>query len=165
MNIYWMVRFQSFPSFHHTVAQINLLPLPSDHPMSRSKSVPSVLISGKVLVFRSPGSPASPILACWGGITRDVGDSGDLMPPLPLPGHPTSSQVIPDWRGLQRSCLDWRRVPFAPPTPTPYVHPISPKVTQGHPSRGPRHARFSRGGVEAGAPNAHGFRVLGRKTG
>jgi hypothetical protein len=26
------------------------------------------------------GSPASPLLARWGGITRDDGDPGDLLP-------------------------------------------------------------------------------------
>jgi hypothetical protein len=39
------------------------------------------VISGEVLIFRSrrrPGSPESPLLAFWGGITRDLGDFGDL---------------------------------------------------------------------------------------
>jgi hypothetical protein len=31
-------------------------------------------------------------------MTGDVGDSGDLPLPSPLPVHPTPSQVIPDWR-------------------------------------------------------------------
>jgi hypothetical protein len=36
-------------------------------------------------------------------MTRDVGDSGDRAAPLPLPlpVHPTSSQMIPDWRRFQ----------------------------------------------------------------
>ena len=42
---------------------------------------------------------------------------------------------------------------FGGGTPTPYVHPISPKVTQ---SRGPRHARFSRDGVEDTQESAEG---------
>jgi hypothetical protein len=31
-------------------------------------------------------------------ISRDHGDDGDSGDPYPLPGHPTSSQVIPEWR-------------------------------------------------------------------
>jgi hypothetical protein len=39
-------------------------------------------ISGAVLGFRSrrcPGSPESPLLAFWGGMSRDDGDYGDLF--------------------------------------------------------------------------------------
>src|SRR5260221_8649615 len=46
------------------------------------------------------------------------------------PYPPSSSQIIPVWRRVQRFTHDWRRVPFAPPTPTPYVDPIRTKVTQ-----------------------------------
>ena len=44
----------------------------------------SVKISGEVLGFRFPmtamsGSPESPVLAFWGGMSHDVGDYGDLF--------------------------------------------------------------------------------------
>jgi len=51
--------------------------------------------------------PASAVTAFDSPIMRDVGDFGDGHP---LPAHPTSSQVIPDWRGLQKFDLDWRRL-------------------------------------------------------
>ena len=71
----------------------------------------------------SPGSPARPFLACWGGITRDVGN------------HPI----------------------FSSPAPAPR---LSPNSTQGHPSPGPRHARFSRDGVECHPRKAIGATLL-----
>jgi len=49
--------------------------------------VSSVLISGKVLAFRSRryrGPQIGPVLPGWGGMTRDVGDSGDSCSPLPM---------------------------------------------------------------------------------
>jgi hypothetical protein len=60
--------------------------------------------------------------------------SGGTPPPRVIPSwrrlERPSSQSIPDWRAFELSGLDWRRVSFAPPPPTPYVHPIPPKVTQ-----------------------------------
>ncbi|MCU1255736.1 MAG: hypothetical protein JWM83_2035, partial [Candidatus Angelobacter sp.] len=50
-------------------------------------------------------------------------------PSLFIPCHPRSSQIGVD---LPHVGLDWRRVGFAP-HPTPYVHPIRPKVTQHDP--------------------------------
>jgi hypothetical protein len=47
------------------------------------RSVSSALISGKPCFFRCrrcPGSPESPLLAFWGGMSRDHGDDGDLFP-------------------------------------------------------------------------------------
>jgi hypothetical protein len=49
-------------------------------------------------------------------MTRDVGDYGDDPPPPPVPIpdwralEGVSSQIIPDWRRVQQSSRNWRRV-------------------------------------------------------
>jgi hypothetical protein len=48
--------------------------------------------------------------------------------------------------------------------PCPYL-PVSPIFTQGHPSRGPRQARFWLVGVEAGVPGKPDLGLLGWKPG
>ena len=90
--------------------------------------------------------PAGEILsdpdACGRGVE---GASG-----IPPPG---SSQGLKDLRDASQ--LAWVCCWGVPPTPP--FHPITPKVTQCHPSRGSRHARCSRGGLEESAERSHDF--------
>src|SRR6185437_4544665 len=91
----------------------------------------SVLIQGKVLLFRSPDAPIT-------------GSPDPATPPLPM--YPTSTQIIPVWRGVARffipwpclrSCLSDHLMPRSPDHPiltSPLcAPPPSPGIPQ-HPS-------------------------------
>ena len=104
------------------------------------------LASLAALRFERIWGPSSLAWIC-GSCFSDTPDHPITRSWTPLPVYPISSQVIPTgprpravfawmgrvWRGFERFTHDWRRVPFAPPTPTPYVDPIRPKVTQFDP--------------------------------
>jgi hypothetical protein len=86
-----------------------------------SRSASSLFIKYKVLIFRSrrpPGSPESPLLAFWGGMSAMTRDHGDFvqgrfvadlvtLSPLPHPPWPLLLQIKTkvqfDWTVTERS--------------------------------------------------------------
>jgi hypothetical protein len=73
------------------------LPLPPMYTQFHPRSPNPPKNRQRVAVFRFPNHARSPHHA--------------TLPTPPLPAHPTPSQGIPDWRGFQRSDINWRRVP------------------------------------------------------
>ncbi len=96
----------------------------SDHQMSRSPDHP-IPLSVVRFAFRFRAIPA---------MSRDHGDrraSRRLPPPLPI--HPIASQVIPDWRRVQRFCCSDHPMSRSPDHPiliTPLPLPIHPRSSQ-----------------------------------
>src|SRR5260221_1883848 len=99
------------------------------YPVSRGTGPsPAIARALDTLVAQAPSPVLSRLKTGFRSPDRQITRSHLRRASRPYP--PSSSQIIPVWRRVQRFTHDWRRVPFAPPTPTPYVDPIRTKVTQ-----------------------------------